>query len=189
MWSQQISFWNTCSAHKRSPVGELSGAVSIASPPKNIIEKTHASCRLAFTPMDEVTHQSNYKCLLLPTPTTACSIRGQLDKEVTGRLLSAFILSRLDYCNAILVGLPASTLAPLQRVMHAAARGRHQAMRPRHTDTQSPALASSQAQDRVQVMSAGSSSHQLTGTCLPAESPHNYCIRVWSYLKPLGQQQ
>jgi len=94
------------------------------------------------------------------------AVRGQLGQGVTGRLVSAFILSRLDYCNAILVGLPASTLAPLQRVMHAAARGRHQGMRPRHTDTQSPALASSQAQDRVQVMSAGSSSHQLTGTCL-----------------------
>jgi len=48
--------------------------------------------------------------------------RGQLGQEVTGRLVSAFILSRLDYCNAILAGLPASTLAPLQRVMHAAAR-------------------------------------------------------------------
>ena len=39
------------------------------------------------------------------------------------------------------------------------------------------------------LMSAGSSSHKRTGTCLPTESPHNYCIRVWSCLKPLGQQQ
>ena len=38
------------------------------------------------------------------------------------RLRSAFILSRLDYCNAVLVGLPASTLAPLQQAMHYAAR-------------------------------------------------------------------
>jgi len=30
-------------------------------------------------------------------------------------------LSRLDYCNAVLAGLPASTLAPFQRVLHAAA--------------------------------------------------------------------
>jgi len=35
---------------------------------------------------------------------------------------SAFILSRLDYCSAVLAGLPASTLAPFQRVLHAAAR-------------------------------------------------------------------
>ena len=49
------------------------------------------------------------------------AVRGQLGQEDTGRLVSAFILSRLDYCNAVLAG-PASTLAPLQRVMHAAAR-------------------------------------------------------------------
>jgi len=32
------------------------------------------------------------------------------------------ILSRLDYCNALLVELPALTLTPLQQTMHAAAR-------------------------------------------------------------------
>ena len=32
------------------------------------------------------------------------------------------MLSRLDYCNSVLAGLPASILAPLQRVLHAAAR-------------------------------------------------------------------
>jgi len=31
-------------------------------------------------------------------------------------------MSRLDYCNAVLAGLPFSTLAPFQRVLHAAAR-------------------------------------------------------------------
>jgi len=51
-----------------------------------------------------------------------CAVRSQLGQEVIGHLVSAFILSRLDYCNAVLAGLPASTLAPLQRVMHAATR-------------------------------------------------------------------
>ena len=32
------------------------------------------------------------------------------------------MLLRLDYCNAVLAGLPATTLAPLQRILHAAAR-------------------------------------------------------------------
>ena len=38
------------------------------------------------------------------------------------RLVSAFVLSRLDYCNAVLAGLPKSTTAPLQRAQNAAAR-------------------------------------------------------------------
>src|SRR5664279_1565236 len=50
------------------------------------------------------------------------SVRHQLGRDVTDRLVSAFVLSRLDYCNTVLAGLPATTLAPLQRVIHAAAR-------------------------------------------------------------------
>ena len=42
--------------------------------------------------------------------------------DVTMRLVSAFILSRLDYCNAVLACLPKSTIAPLQRAQNAAAR-------------------------------------------------------------------
>ena len=52
------------------------------------------------------------------------SVRHKLGHDVTARFVSAFVLSRLDYCNAVLAGLPASTLAPLQRVIHAAARTR-----------------------------------------------------------------
>jgi len=51
-----------------------------------------------------------------------CSLRRQLGRDVTARLVSALVLSRLDYCNAILVGLPQTTLSSLQRVLHAAAR-------------------------------------------------------------------
>jgi len=36
--------------------------------------------------------------------------------------IAAFVLSRLDYGNALLVGLPYTTIAPLQRVINAAAR-------------------------------------------------------------------
>lgn len=49
-------------------------------------------------------------------------VRHLLGRDVTARLVSAFVLSRLDYCNATLAGLPTSTLAPLQRVLNAAAR-------------------------------------------------------------------
>jgi len=36
--------------------------------------------------------------------------------------VTSLVLSRIDYCNVILAGLPASTIAPLQRVQNAAAR-------------------------------------------------------------------
>ena len=42
--------------------------------------------------------------------------------DYTASLVSAFVTSGLDYCNAVLAGLPKSTLAPLQRVQNAAAK-------------------------------------------------------------------
>jgi len=50
------------------------------------------------------------------------SIRRHLGPEITHRLVCAFVLTRLDYCNSLFAALPASTLAPLQRVQNAAAR-------------------------------------------------------------------
>jgi len=38
------------------------------------------------------------------------------------RLLLAVVMSRIDYCNAVLAGLPAATIEPLVRVQKAAAR-------------------------------------------------------------------
>jgi hypothetical protein len=45
-----------------------------------------------------------------------------LDEDILKRLVSALILSRLDYCNSILASLPQSSLSALQRVQNAAAR-------------------------------------------------------------------
>src|SRR5664279_3449594 len=52
-------------------------------------------------------------------------IRRSAGPEVTKKLVSAFILSRLDYCNAALAGLPQSTIQPLQRAQNAAATSHH----------------------------------------------------------------
>ena len=49
-------------------------------------------------------------------------VRRLVGQNVTATLVSAFVLNRLDYCNAILAGLPKFTTAPLQRVQNAAAR-------------------------------------------------------------------
>lgn len=49
-------------------------------------------------------------------------LRRILPRAAKQRLVSTLILSRVDYCNAIFVGLPASTLAPIKRLMNAAVR-------------------------------------------------------------------
>ena len=50
------------------------------------------------------------------------SIRSLLTTEATATLVSAFILSRLDYCNSFLSGCPRSLILRLQKVHNNAAR-------------------------------------------------------------------
>ena len=49
-------------------------------------------------------------------------IRKFLNKDNTSTLVNAFVTSRLDYCNSLLYGLPASSVKKLQRVQNTAAR-------------------------------------------------------------------
>ena len=50
------------------------------------------------------------------------TIRRSLTRPLLVHVITALVLSRLDYCLSVHVGLPASTLWRLQRVLHAAAR-------------------------------------------------------------------
>ena len=49
-------------------------------------------------------------------------IRRRVGQSATIQLVLALIRSRIDYCNSLFAGLPASTLKPLQRVQNAAVR-------------------------------------------------------------------
>ncbi len=49
-------------------------------------------------------------------------IRPFLSEHATQLLVQALVLSRLDYCDALLAGLPASSIKPLQLIQNAAAR-------------------------------------------------------------------
>jgi hypothetical protein len=50
------------------------------------------------------------------------SIRRYLTRDACAKLVVSLIFSRLDYCNSLLAGLPASSIQGLQRVQNAAAR-------------------------------------------------------------------
>ncbi len=49
-------------------------------------------------------------------------IRPFLSENASQLLVQALVLSRLDYCNALLAGLPASSVKPLQLIQNTAAR-------------------------------------------------------------------
>ena len=50
------------------------------------------------------------------------TIRHLLSADSTITLVSAFVLSRLDYCNSVLSGCPKYLLEKLQKVQNSAAR-------------------------------------------------------------------
>src|SRR5678815_4361152 len=50
------------------------------------------------------------------------AIRQSVSSSVYTTIVHAFICSRLDYCNSLLMGLPKQRLSPLQSVFNASAR-------------------------------------------------------------------
>jgi len=53
---------------------------------------------------------------------SASSVSAPNQTSTTATLVSALVISRLDYGNAALAGLPHSSTAPLQRVLNSAAQ-------------------------------------------------------------------
>ncbi|KAK6305047.1 hypothetical protein J4Q44_G00238270 [Coregonus suidteri] len=49
-------------------------------------------------------------------------VRPCLTQEAAQVLVQALVISRLDYCNSLLAGLPACAIKPLQLIQNAAAR-------------------------------------------------------------------
>ncbi len=69
---------------------------------KEYIAKTAQSCRFALHNIRK--------------------IRPFLTEHAAQILVQALVVSRLDYCNALLAGLPSNTIKPLQMIQNAAAR-------------------------------------------------------------------
>ena len=68
-----------------------------------------------------------------------CTVRRQVSISVFQLLIVALVLSRLDYCNSVLFGLPANLIQRLQPIQNAAAR---LTLRIRRSEHITPALIS-----------------------------------------------
>ena len=84
-------------------------------------------------------------------------LRGVFCRFIMQRLVSALVLSRLNYCNAMLSGLPSMTLDSLQQVLNAAVclvtgLGPLESVPRDHTDEGAP-LVTNQILYQFQVMS------------------------------------
>ena len=91
-----------------------------------VIEPARVVCDLGVLLDDELSvkqHISKVASICFYQLRRLRQLRCLLGPEVTAQLVSAFIMSRVDYCNnTVLAGLPLTTLEPLQRVQNAAAR-------------------------------------------------------------------
>ena len=93
-----------------------------------------------------------------------------LPQETAKSLVNCFVVSRLDYCNSLLAGVPQVTLDRLQRVMNAAARmlcsvgRRAHCVRP---TAQPSALATRATEDPVRTMPSDVQGIARDGARLP----------------------
>ena len=74
-------------------------------PEMNMVQRINNVCRVSYM------HLRNIGC-----------IRKFLTTDATKALVNAYVTSRRDYGNALLAGLPSSTISKLQRVQNTAAR-------------------------------------------------------------------
>ena len=87
------------------------------------------------------------------------TVRRQVPTSVFQSLVVALVLSRLDYCNSVLFGLPANLIQRLQSVQNAAARPTFRIRRSKHITSEGsnvfrPPLA---ARPRTYLLQTGSS--------------------------------
>ncbi len=112
--NRNVCFWNP-SFHHKFTFQLVSSTITPSKTARNLgvviddklnftdqITKTARSCRFALY---------NIK-----------KIRPFLSEHATQLLVQALVLSRLDYCHALLAGLPANSIKPLQLIQNAAAR-------------------------------------------------------------------
>ena len=92
------------------------------------------------------------------------SIRHYLTLDATKTLVSSSILSRLDYCNSLLIGCPQTLLRPLQQVQNSAAKLIYKAKRSTHCTPLLQELHWLPIEQRTKYKAACLCYHVITGT-------------------------
>ena len=82
--------------------------------------RSGSRCPAGRRAINEGTRRQSVIGVLLPPASAFAS------EQKSRQLVLALVMSRLDYCNAVLAVVPQSTLEPLQRVQNATARLVHQ---------------------------------------------------------------
>ncbi len=103
-------------------------------------------------------------------------IRPFLSEHATQLLVQALVLCRLDYCNALLAGLPANSIKPLQLIQNAAERLIfNEPKRTRHTSVHQFALATNSCSHKIQGINVCLQNHLWLCTSLPKLSTSDLC--------------
>jgi hypothetical protein len=87
------------------PTDRVRNLGAIFSPSMDMEDQINSVCRSAYFHLRQIGH-----------------IRKYLSNDATKSLVNALVTSRLDYCNSLLIGVPATVLSKLQRVQNTAAR-------------------------------------------------------------------
>ncbi len=95
-------------------------------------------------------------------------IRPFLSEQAAQLLVQALVLSRLDYCNALLAGLPACTIKPLQLIQNAAAR----------VVFNEPKKSSRYPSLHQVTLATKSRSHQIQGTDVCLQDHNWHCTNI-----------
>ena len=93
-------------------------AVQIGNDIITCVDSVHHLGFIIDNELKSTTHISNLSSTLFVTIRKIARIRHLIDKEMTKTLMQALVLSKLDYCNSLLIGTSEYNLGKLQRIQN-----------------------------------------------------------------------
>jgi len=104
--------------HHQLPADQL----TIDGTPLSSVNTVRNLCVHVDNDLSMATHSTQLVNSCFAALRQICSIRRSLPRSTLSTLATSFIMTRVDYCNVVLAGLPQCELQQLQTVVNAAAR-------------------------------------------------------------------